>query len=119
MASTVFRAAIPIHDLDEDAKKILSEGSTILFLEVNYTNTEWPNLTQLIGHPGDFKEKYVPSKTKTAIFKLLRNRARQYAENFGRHFAVCAACGSALTVDESRAKGFGPECHRAFLAATR
>lgn len=106
-----------------EAKYALSDlpGSvnSTTFFEVKYgkKNSKWSGyafVSRLVGHPGDFQKFPVKGVARGAILAAIEADPQAAAYLFSKEFKVCARCGSPLSDDESRARGLGPDCMRAF-----
>lgn len=82
-----------------------------LFLEVkNYKGKRY--LNRLHGAPGDFTRSRLPLEVAVRLLKFIANRHVEFAQEFGRVYAVCGRCAAPLTDAKSREVHIGPECRK-------
>jgi len=101
-----------------DSKYALYDGQgKIIFYEVRTGKGKWAHmqfLDHLVGHPGDWMRYPVKGETKRQLLLDIDMNPKAAAVRFGKHFTVCAACGSPLSDPESIAAGVGPVCATRF-----
>lgn len=95
------------------AVEIAGEG--LVFLEVKeYKDTRY--LRQLIGAPGDWKKiKPVGARRVQLASAIMEMTPAVAAHRYSVEFTCCAACGSPLSDELSRARGIGPVCWQRFV----
>jgi hypothetical protein len=101
-----------------DSKYALYDGQgNITFFEVKTGKGKWAHMqfvSRLVGHPGDFMRYPVKGEAKGMVLRDIDMNPKAAAVRFGKHFTVCAACGSPLSDPDSIAAGVGPVCATRF-----
>jgi hypothetical protein len=96
---------------------MLDVTGKIVFYEVSTGKGKWSHMqfvSRLVGHPGDFMKYPVKGESKRQVLLAIGADAKSAAVAFGKHFTVCAACGSPLSDPDSIAAGMGPVCATRF-----
>lgn len=99
------------------SKYALEMTGSVRFYEVQDGKGKWDGyqfVSQLIGHPGDWKKIPVKGTARTQVLFLIRKDALGAAQRFSKEFVVCAVCSSPLSTPESLALGMGPICREKF-----
>ena len=102
-----------------ESKYALEVKGELRFYEVTYgkPGTKWDGalfIDHLVGHPGDWSKRHLRKEEYREVKKALQNDPLGAAVRFSKEFTVCAACGSPLSDEESRARGLGPICAEKF-----
>lgn len=101
-----------------DSKYALyDDEGKIIFYEVKTGKGKWAHMQfvdHLVGAPGDWQHYPVKGEAKRRVLLDIDMNAKAAAVRFGKHFTVCACCGSPLSDPDSIAAGVGPVCAARF-----
>lgn len=109
------RYAIPAADVQTlfpSASNVLG-GNDHLFLRI-YRFKDRLYMVRLYGSVGNFRTERIKPETVLALTQMIRPRAREFSQLFGRLFTVCGRCAAPLTDPESRRLALGPDCRQVF-----